>query len=141
MMSKKAWSPGRMIRSVKLCGCGLQRSPGDRVDRLDAVGAHAVKPHRRQGDDVVLPDAGLERLGDVEVDAVDHGRRHVEQHQLVDALDLARLQHGLLRVAHVDAELLQLEHHRHLDDVDAERHVGDALFDQQRLDLARRGAE
>ena len=27
MMSKQAWSPGRMIRSVKLCGCGEQRSP------------------------------------------------------------------------------------------------------------------
>jgi hypothetical protein len=27
MMSKKAWSPGRIRRSVKLCGCGLQRSP------------------------------------------------------------------------------------------------------------------
>ena len=27
MMSKNAWSPGRMRRSVKLCGCGLQRSP------------------------------------------------------------------------------------------------------------------
>ena len=26
-MSKKAWSPGRTERSVKLCGCGLQRSP------------------------------------------------------------------------------------------------------------------
>ena len=26
-MSKNAWSPGRMSRSVKLCGCGLQRSP------------------------------------------------------------------------------------------------------------------
>ena len=107
----------------------------DRVDRLDAVRAHGVEPHRRQRDDVVLPDARLERLGDVEVDAVDHRRRHVEQHQLVDVLDLARLQHRLLRVAHVDAELLQLEHHRHLDDVDAERHVGDALLDEQRLDL------
>ena len=27
MMSKNAWSPGRISRSVKLCGCGLQRSP------------------------------------------------------------------------------------------------------------------
>ena len=27
MMSKNAWSPGRIRRSVKLCGCGLQRSP------------------------------------------------------------------------------------------------------------------
>ena len=26
-MSKKAWSPGRMIRSLNTCGCGLQRSP------------------------------------------------------------------------------------------------------------------
>ena len=26
-MSKNAWSPGRSMRSVKLCGCGLQRSP------------------------------------------------------------------------------------------------------------------
>ncbi len=26
-MSKNAWSPGRMIRSVKLWGCGLHRSP------------------------------------------------------------------------------------------------------------------
>ena len=26
-ISKNAWSPGRSMRSVKLCGCGLQRSP------------------------------------------------------------------------------------------------------------------
>jgi len=26
-MSKKACSPGRIMRSEKLCGCGLQRSP------------------------------------------------------------------------------------------------------------------
>ena len=26
-MSKNAWSPGRISRSEKLCGCGLQRSP------------------------------------------------------------------------------------------------------------------
>ena len=85
--------------------------------------------------------AGLQRLGDVLVDAVDHRRRHVEQRQLVDALDLARLQHRLLAVAHLDAELLQLEQHRRLDDVDAERHVADALGVEQRLDLARRIAE
>ena len=33
-MSKNAWSPGRMMRSVKLCGCGLQRSPEIEFDRL-----------------------------------------------------------------------------------------------------------
>ena len=27
MTSKNAWSPGRIRRSVKLCGCGEQRSP------------------------------------------------------------------------------------------------------------------
>ena len=47
----------------------------------------------------------------------------------------------LLAVAHLDAELLQLEHHRQLDDVDAERHVGDAFVLEHRLDLARRAAE
>ena len=55
--------------------------------------------------------------------------------------DLARQEHRLLRVAHVQAELLQLEHHRHLDDVDPQRHVAHALGIEQRLDLARRGAK
>jgi hypothetical protein len=122
MMSKNAWSPGRISRSVKLCGCGLQRSAGDRVDRFDAVGAHLVEALGRERDDLRLLHAGLQRLGDVLVDAVDHRRRHVEQRELVDVLHLARLQHHLLAVAHLDALLLQREQHRRLDHVDAERH-------------------
>ncbi len=43
----------------------------------------------------------------------------------------------LLSVAHLDPELLQLEHHRRLDHVDPERHVADALGVEDRLDLAR----
>ena len=82
---------------------------GDRVDRLDAVGAHLVEARGRERDDLAFLDAGLQRLGDVLVDAVDHRRRHVEQRQLVDVLHFARLQQRLLAVAHLDAELLQLE--------------------------------
>ena len=47
----------------------------------------------------------------------------------------------LLAVAHFDAQLLQLEQHRRLDDVEAQRHVADAFGVEQRLDLARRVAE
>ena len=93
MMSKNAWSPGRIRRSVKLCGCGRAALAGDRVDRLDAVRAHLVQALRRERDDLALLHAGLERFGDVLVNAVDHRGGHVEQRDLVDALDLARLQH------------------------------------------------
>jgi hypothetical protein len=48
----------------------------------------------------------------------------------------ARGEHRLLAVAHLDAELLQFQHHRRLDDVDAERHVAHALGFEQRLDFA-----
>ena len=47
----------------------------------------------------------------------------------------------LLAVAHVDTELLQLEQHRRLDDVETQRQIGNALLDEQRLDLACGGAE
>ena len=50
-------------------------------------------------------------------------------------LDLARLQHHLLAVLDLQAGLLQFEHHRRLDDVDADRHVADAGFADQRGDL------
>src|SRR5687768_8063016 len=43
----------------------------DRVDRLDAIRAHLVEPARRKRHDLRLLDAGLERLGDVLVHAVD----------------------------------------------------------------------
>ena len=59
----------------------------------------------------------------------------VKQRDLVDVLDLARLQHDLLAVLDLEAGLLQLEHHRRLDDVDADRHLVDAGFAQQRGDF------
>src|SRR5260221_1688508 len=36
MMSKYAWSPGRMSRSVKLWGCGLQREEHSRLAHVEA---------------------------------------------------------------------------------------------------------
>ena len=137
-MSKNAWSPGRMIRSVKLWGCGLHRSPGDRVDGLDLVRAELVEALVGHGDDLVLPDAGLERLGDVLVDPVDHGGCLVEQQDLVEGLDAARVQHRLLGIHHTQALAFHLEEERRLDDVDADRHVRHAGLDEEGLDLLDR---
>jgi len=109
--------------------------PGDRVDGLDLVRAHLVEPLVGERDDLILPDAGLQRLGDVLVDAVDHGGRLVEQRDLVGALDDARVEHQLLRVHDRQSLPLHLEEERRLDDVHADRHVGDAGLDEQRLDL------
>ena len=78
-------------------------------------------------DDLRFLHARLQRLGDVLVDAVDHRRRHVEQGELVDVLHLARLQHRLLPVAHLDSFLLQGEEHGRLHHVHAKRHVRYAL--------------
>jgi hypothetical protein len=89
------------------------------------------------GDDVVLPHARLELLVNEVIGAVDHGGGAVEQRDLVGRLDLARLQHDLLSVLHFQAGLLQFEHHRRLDDVDADRHVGDAGLLDQRGKLLR----
>ena len=69
------------------------------------------------------------------IDAVDHGRRLIEQRDLVDVLDLARVEHDLLAVDDLHAGLLQLEQHRRLGQVDADRHVRDAGLAQKRHDL------
>jgi len=79
---------------------------GDRVDCLDVVAAHLVETLVGQRHDLVLARARLEGLEDVLVDAVHHRRRHVQQRQLVLALEHARLQHHLLAVAHLDAQFL-----------------------------------
>ena len=69
------------------------------------------------------------------IGAVHHRRGAIEQRDLVDALDLARLKHDLLPIGDLQARLLQLEHHRRLDDVDPDRHLVDAGFFQQRSNL------
>src|SRR5215470_2926368 len=109
---------------VRMRAAALAR---DRIDRLDAVRAHLVEALGGQADDLVFARAGLERLEDVLVDAVDHRGGHVEQGQLVLALEHPRLEHHLLAVAYLDARLLQREEERRLDQVDAERHPGDAF--------------
>ena len=134
-MSKNAWSPGPDQPVGEVVRVRVAALAGDRVDRLDLVGAHLVEPLVRQRDDLVLPDAGLQRLDDVLVDAVDHRRGLVEQHDLVAGLDLARVEHQLLGVADVMPAACELEQHRRLDDVHAEGHVGHALLAQDRLDL------
>ncbi len=109
----------------------------DGIDGLHAVRAHLVEPLGGQRHDLVLAHPRLEGLEDVLVDAVAHGRGHVEEHQLIGALDHARLQHHLLAVAHFDAFLLEGEEKGWLDHVDAEGHAGHPLLHEDGLDLAR----
>src|SRR5436853_308712 len=73
--------------------------------------------------------------------SVHHGGGHVQERELVVALDHARLQHHLLAVAHLDPRLLQGEEEGRLDEVDAERHAGHALLLQDGLDLLGRLVE
>ena len=62
MMSKKAWSPGRMIRSredVRVRAAALAR---DRVDVVDVLRAEVEQELRDVGDELALADARLELL-------------------------------------------------------------------------------
>ena len=127
MMSKKAWSPGRMIRSLKTCGMRAAALARDGVDVVDVLGAEVEQELRDVGHELALADAGLQLLGEQLVGPVDHRAGGVEQDDLVDRLDLAGVEHHLLAVADGDALGSQRGEHRRLDDVDAERHVGDAL--------------
>ena len=136
-MSKKAWSPGRKMPVGEIVRVRVAALAGDGVDRLDVVRAEPVEHLVRLGDDVVLADARLQLLVDHVIGAVDHGRGLVQQHDLVDVLDLARVEHDLLAVDDLHAGLLQLEEHRRLGEVDADRHVGDAGVAQERHDLVR----
>ncbi len=108
---------------------------GDGVDGLDVVGAHLVEHLVGLGDDVVLAHAGFQLLPDHVVDAVHHGGGLVQQRDLVDVLDLARVQHHLLAVDRLDAGGLQREPHAGLDQIDADGLAGDAGFLEQAGDL------
>ena len=68
------------------------------------------------------------------IDGVDHAGSLVEQDNLVNVLDLARIEHDLLAVAHLDTGL-QRQHHRRLADIDAEQHAVAPRVDQHLLDL------
>ena len=83
MTSKNAWSPGRIKRSVKLCGCGEQRSPA--IELIASTQSEPISYKRLAASATIsrFLDAGLQRLGDVLIDAVDHRRRHVQQRDLV----------------------------------------------------------
>src|SRR4051812_40797882 len=114
---------------------------GDRVDRFDAIGAHFIQPLGRERDDFVFAHARLQSFEDVLVDAVAHCRRHVEQRNFVNALDFARFEHDLLAILHFEPEFLQREQKWRLDDVDAERHVGNPFLHQDVVDFFRRFLE
>src|SRR5947208_2668958 len=118
-ISKNAWSPGRSMRSVKLCGCGLQRSP-----EIALIASTSSEPCRYRNS-FTMATMSFSRTPGLSfsctrIGPVDHRGGAIEQRDLVRRLDLARLEHNLLAVGDLEARLLQLEHHRRLDDVDAD---------------------
>src|SRR6202041_1237968 len=86
-------------------------------------------------DDLVLSDAGLERVGYVLVGAVDQGGGGGQQGDLVPGLDLAGIQHDLLAVPDVQALFLQLEEGGDFGPVHPDGLVGNAGPGQPVLDL------
>ena len=58
-----------------------------------------------------------------------------EQENLVGRLDPPGLEEHLLAVDHAEAARLQGGEHRHLDEVDAERFVGQAVLGEDVVDL------
>ena len=108
---------------------------GNGVHRLDVIRTMAIEKLVDLGDDVVLANAGFQFLMNEMIGAVDHGGGTIEKRDLVDVLDLARLQHHLLAVLHIEPCFLQFEHHRRLDDIDADRHLVAAGFLNERRDL------
>ena len=112
-----------------------------RVDVVDVLRPEIEQDLGDFRDELALADARLEALGDVLVGPVDHRAGRVEQDDLVDGLDLARVEHDLLPVTHHDPLVGQGSRHRRLDEVDTERHVGDALGAQDFGNLAGRAAE
>ena len=87
------------------------------------------------GDDVVFANARTQHFVHHVVGAVDHGGGAVEQRDLIGRFHLARAQHHLLAVLDLEPDLFQFEDHRRLDDVDADRHLGDAGGFQDRRHL------
>ena len=94
---------------------------GDRVDRLDKFRTHAKQPGMGKSNNIALPDAGLQVLEDVLVNAVDHRAGLGQEGDLVGALDLAGHHHRLLAVGDVEALLLQRQEDPGLGHVDPKR--------------------
>jgi hypothetical protein len=99
MMSKNAWSPGRIRRSEKLCGWGLRRSPEKALIASTSSEPSSYRALVASGDDLVLAHARLEQregdqlvarpLADVRAGEVAHVV-HVEDQQRAEVRGLER---------------------------------------------------
>ena len=99
---------------------GVAAVTGDRVDRLDVLGAELEQQLHRRRDDLALLHARAQHAVDLLVDRVDDARRVVEQRELVLRLDLPGLEHHRLRVDEVQPDALEREERRHVGHVHAE---------------------
>ena len=109
---------------------------GDRVDALDVLAAEVVEHLADQADALVLAHARAQERVQLLVRRVDHRAGLGEQRDLVGGLDPAGLEEDLLAVDDVEALGLQRGQDRHLDQVDADRLVGQPVLAQHGGDLA-----
>ena len=90
--------------------------------------------------DIRLPDAGLQHLEDVVVDAVDHCARLGQQDDLVVVLDLAGAHHRLLPVDDGQPRVLEGEKDCRLGEIDSKPELADTVLVEGRLYLAHRSS-
>ena len=108
---------------------------GDRVDALDVLRPEVEQRLGDEADALVLTHTGAQRPVQLLVGGVDHRAGMGEQKDLVGRLDPPGLQEHLLAVDDAQAARLQGGEHRHLDEVDAERLVGQAVLGEDVVDL------
>ena len=109
---------------------------GDRVHALDVLAAEVVEHLADQADALVLADARAQERVELVVRRVHHRAGLGEQADLVGGLDPPGLEEDLLAVDDVDALGPERGQDRHLDQVDAERLVLQAVLAQHGRDLA-----
>src|SRR6188508_3088370 len=122
MMSKNAWSPGRMRRSLNTCGCGLHLSPDTAL--MLSTCSEPISNNRC----VTSATSSFSRIPGLRCSAMywyaPSTMAQAVFSRMISSIDLTSgVEHHLLRVANGQALRLEGGDHRWLDDIDAERHV------------------
>ncbi len=136
-MSKKAWSPGRMMRSLKTWGCGEQRSPDT------ALMLSTCSLPRSNRNFVTSATSWLSLTPGLSFSAISwYAPSTMAQAVLssvISSIDFTSRASSMTCWASSTADPLRLERreHRRLDDVEAQRHVVDTLAPEDRRDLLR----
>ena len=109
---------------------------GDRVDRLDLLGAELEEQLHGPRHDLVLAHARAQHAVDLVVDRVDDRGRMLEQRDLLRCLDRAGPHHHGLGVGRLDALALQRVERLHVGQVDPQRLAGEPAVGELAVDAS-----